>query len=280
MINYNGILCKSTENISVQNRGFLYGDAVFDTLKVVQGKIHFWEEHYLRLMATMRIVRMEIPHTFTMEFLENEILKTLSENQLHQATCVVRLSVVRKPSVGYVPLSNAVDYYIEAMPFSNPFYQNQNVNYEVELYKDFYVQPDLLSTLHTANKMLNVVGSVFAQENDYLNCILLNSEKNVVGFLDGNIFIVTGNHLKTPPLSDGAINGIIRKKLIEIIKKTTDFTIEEVSISPFELQKSDEIFITNSTIGIQSVSKYRKKEFATTIANNLVGKLNAAARLG
>lgn len=280
MINYNGILCKSTENISVQNRGFLYGDAVFDTLKVVQGKIHFWEEHYLRLMATMRIVRMEIPHTFTMEFLENEILKTLSENQLHQATCIVRLSVVRKPSAGYVPLSNAVDYYIEAMPFSNPFYQNQNVNYEVELYKDFYVQPDLLSTLHTANKMLNVVGSVFAQENDYQNCILLNSEKNVVGFLDGNIFIVTGNHLKTPPLSDGAINGIIRKKLIEIIKKTNDFTIEEVSISPFELQKSDEIFITNSTIGIQSVSKYRKKEFATTIANNLVGKLNAAARLG
>lgn len=280
MINFNGILCKSTENISVQNRGFLYGDAVFDTLKVVQGKIHFWEEHYLRLMATMRIVRMEIPHTFTMEFLENEILKTLSENQLHQATCIVRLSVVRKPSVGYIPLSNAVDYYIEAMPFSNPFYQNQNVNYEVELYKDFYVQPDLLSTLHTANKMLNVVGSVFAQENDYQNCILLNSEKNVVGFLDGNIFIVTGNHLKTPPLSDGAINGIIRKKLIEIIKKTNDFTIEEVSISPFELQKSDEIFITNSTIGIQSVSKYRKKEFATTIANNLVGKLNAAARLG
>lgn len=280
MINYNGILCKSTENISVQNRGFLYGDAVFDTLKVVQGKIHFWEEHYLRLMATMRIVRMEIPHTFTMEFLENEILKTLSENQLHQATCIVRLSVVRKPSVGYVPLSNAVDFYIEATPFSNPFYQNQNVNYEVELYKDFYVQPDLLSTLHTANKMLNVVGSVFARENDYQNCILLNSEKNVVGFLDGNIFIVTGNHLKTPPLSDGAINGIIRKKLIEIIKKTTDFTIEEVSISPFELQKSDEIFVTNSIIGIQSVSKYRKKEFATTIANNLVGKLNAAARLG
>lgn len=280
MINYNGILCKSTENVSVQNRGFLYGDAVFDTLKVVQGKIHFWEEHYLRLMATMRIVRMEIPHTFTMEFLENEILKTLSENQLHQATCIVRLSVVRKPSVGYVPLSNAVDYYIEATPFSNPFYQNQNVNYEVELYKDFYVQPDLLSTLHTANKMFNVVGSVFAQENDYQNCILLNSEKNVVGFLDGNIFIVTGNHLKTPPLSDGAINGIIRKKLIEIIKKTTDFTIEEVSISPFELQKSDEIFVTNSIIGIQSVSKYRKKEFATTIANNLIGKLNAAARLG
>lgn len=280
MINFNGILCKSTENVSVQNRGFLYGDAVFDTLKVVQGKIHFWEEHYLRLMATMRIVRMEIPHTFTMEFLENEILKTLSENQLHQATCIVRLSVVRKPSVGYVPLSNAVDYYIEATPFSNPFYQNQNVNYEVELYKDFYVQPDLLSTLHTANKMFNVVGSVFAQENDYQNCILLNSEKNVVGFLDGNIFIVTGNHLKTPPLSDGAINGIIRKKLIEIIKKTTDFTIEEVSISPFELQKSDEIFVTNSIIGIQSVSKYRKKEFATTIANNLIGKLNAAARLG
>lgn len=280
MINFNGNICESNNCISVQNRGFLFGDAVFDVLKVVGKKIYFWEEHYLRLMASMRIVRMEIPHNFTMEFLENQIIKTICENnQENQAVCI-RFTVVRSQSSNYTPKSNSVDYYIETQAIDAVFYQNQEIPYEVELYKDFYVQPDLLSTLKTANRMINITGSVFAQENDYQNCILLNSQKNVASFLDGNLFIINENHIKTPPTTDGCINGVTRKKIIEIIKKTNDFTIEEASISPFDLQKSDELFLTNSIVGIQSVSQYRKKTFNNTIAKNLIGKLNTAARLG
>lgn len=280
MINFNGNICESNNCISVQNRGFLFGDAVFDVLKVVGKKIYFWEEHYLRLMASMRIVRMEIPHNFTMEFLENQIIKTICENnQENQAVCI-RFTVVRSQSSNYTPKSNSIDYYIETQAIDAVFYQNQEIPYEVELYKDFYVQPDLLSTLKTANRMINITGSVFAQENDYQNCILLNSQKNVASFLDGNLFIINENHIKTPPTTDGCINGVTRKKIIEIIKKTNDFTIEEASISPFDLQKSDELFLTNSIVGIQSVSQYRKKTFNNTIAKNLIGKLNTAARLG
>lgn len=280
MINFNGNICESNNCISVQNRGFLFGDAVFDVLKVVGKKIYFWEEHYLRLMASMRIVRMEIPHNFTMEFLENQIIKTICENnQENQAVCI-RFTVVRSQSSNYTPKSNSIDYYIETQAIDAVFYQNQEIPYEVELYKDFYVQPDLLSTLKTANRMINITGSVFAQENDYQNCILLNSQKNVASFLDGNLFIINENHIKTPPITDGCINGVTRKKIIEIIKKTNDFTIEEASISPFDLQKSDELFLTNSIVGIQSVSQYRKKTFNNTIAKNLIGKLNTAARLG
>ena len=149
----------------------------------------------------------------------------------------------------------------------------------MELYKDFYVQADLLSTLKTTNRLINIVGSIFAQENDYQNCILLNHQKNVVGFLNGNLFLVVDNQIITPPLTDGAINGITRKKLIDVIKKTNEYSIIEKTISPFDLQKADELFLTNTTIGIQSVSKYRKKEFQNKIAKNILGKLNTIARL-
>ena len=71
--------------------------------------------------------------------------------------------------------------------------------------KIFYVQADLLSTLKTTNRLINIVGSIFAQENDYQNCILLNHQKNVVGFLNGNLFLVIDNQIITPPLTDGAI---------------------------------------------------------------------------
>lgn len=267
--------------ISPLNRGILFGDGVFDVLKYAGGKLYFWEAHYLRLMATMRIARMEIPDTFTMEFLEGEVRSIIEQNGLSNQATSVRLTVVRKQGSEYTPQTNAVEYYINVAPLESAFYQNQPIEYRAELYKDFYLQPDLLSNLKTTNRLLNVMGSVFAQENDYQNCILLNhTQKNVVGFLSGNLFWVSGTHIKTPPLSDGCINGITRKKLIEAIEKTNDFTIEQASISPFELQKADELFLTNSIVGIQSVSHYRKKEYTNQVANNLIGKLNTLARLG
>jgi len=80
MININGTLQENHRIISLENRGYKYGDALFETCKVVHGKILFWEDHYFRLMSSMRIMRMEIPMNFTMEFLESEILKTINAN--------------------------------------------------------------------------------------------------------------------------------------------------------------------------------------------------------
>ena len=92
--------------------------------------------------------------------------------------------------------------------------------------------------------------------------------------------MVKGDRIKTPPLTDGALNGITRKQLVNMIKKLQEYNFEEVSISPFELQKADELFITNVIVGIQPISKYRKKEYTNTVAKDLLAKLNAKARLG
>lgn len=89
-----------------------------------------------------------------------------------------------------------------------------------------------------------MVGSIFAHENELDNCLLLNNHKNVVEALNGNLFLVNGSVIKTPPLSEGCMNGIIRKELIKIIEKTEGLTLEETPISPFELQKADELFMT------------------------------------
>ena len=94
------------------------------------------------------------------------------------------------------------------------------------------------------------------------NCFLLNEGKNVVEALNGNIFMVIGNQLITPPVSEGCLNGIMRKQIIEFLQKIEDIEVIEKSISPFDLQKADELFITNVIIGIQPITKYRKKEFA------------------
>ncbi|MEK6153559.1 aminotransferase class IV [Flavobacteriaceae bacterium 3-367] len=280
MVNFNGNLGpKDTFSLAFGNRGFRYGDSLFETLRVVNEKIFFWEDHYLRLMASMRILRMEIPMSFTMEFLEEQILHVVRANNLAKAPARVRLTVFRNEGGLYLPLTNEISFVSEATPLETPFYVLQDAPYEVELFKDFYVNPDMLSTLKTNNKIINVVGSVFAEENGYQNCLLLNHAKQVVEALNGNIFLVKGSRIKTPPTKDGCLNGVLRKRMIQLIGKLDAYSLEEASISPFELQQADELFITNAIVGIQPVSKYRKKEFDTRVARDLVGKLNAMARL-
>lgn len=280
MINYNGELTQSEETkLHHHNRGLHYGDAVFETLKVSAGKLFFWEDHYFRLMASMRILRMEIPMNFTMEFLEEEIQKTVAASKKSDAYRV-KFLVWRGWGGKYTPDAETVEYLIEVEPLEAPFYTLNTAPYEVELYKDHYVTSGLLSTLKTTNRALNVLGSIYAKENDYENCLLLNENKQVVEGLNGNVFLVKGYKIKTPPLSDGCLNGIVRKQIISILGHMPDYILEETSISPFELQKADELFLTNTIMGIQPITKYRKKEFGHQVAKELLAKLNAKARLG
>ncbi|MEO1009866.1 MAG: aminotransferase class IV [Bacteroidota bacterium] len=281
MVNFDGsLLSEEAFYLNHGNRGLRYGDALFEAMRVVGNTIFFWEDHYLRLMASMRILRMEIPMDFTMEFLNEEVLRTIgASTDLKDSPIRIRFTVFRKDGGLYLPRTNEVSYVIEPTRLGHPFYVLDNGFYEIELFKDFHVNSGLLSTLKTNNRIINVVGSIYAQENDYDNCLLLNQDKMVVEALNGNLFLVSGDQIKTPPLTDGCLNGIIRKKLIEIIGKLPNYGLKQASISPFELQKADELFITNSIMGIKSVNKYRKREYGTKVAQDLIGKLNAAARL-
>jgi branched-chain amino acid aminotransferase len=279
MVNLNGILTEKAI-VSFDNRGLNYGDAVFETLRFSGGKIYFWEDHYFRLMASMRILRMEIPMNFTMEFLETEILKAINSEEKKDIGFRIKLLVWRKTGGKYTPNSNEIEYLISTENLETPFYVLNEGDYEVELFKDHYVTSGLLSTLKSNNRLINILGSIYAKENDYENCLLLNEHKQVVEALNGNIFLVSGNVIKTPPLTDGSLNGVTRKQLISILGTLPDFKLEETSISPFELQKADEIFITNVIQGIVPITKYRKKEFGNTIAKTLLAKLNLKARMG
>lgn len=280
MINFNGNIVGDEHQISVNNRGYNYGDALFETIKTSYGKLLFWEDHYFRLMASMRILRMEIPMSFTMEFLEDQMKNTLIANDLSTSSARIKLIVHRNEGGFYLPQTNEVSYLISTRKIDEDFYILNNDIYEIDLFKDYYVTPDLLTTLKTNNKALHVVGSIYAKENNLNNCLLLNTNKQVVEALNGNVFIVKDNVIKTPPITDGCLKGVMRKQILELLPTLKEYTFEEESISPFELQKADELFLTNVITGIQSISKYRKKTYTSEVAKKLLQKLNVKIRLG
>ena len=240
---------------------------------MVDGNVLFAEDHYFRLMASMRICRMEIPMNFTFEYFEDQILSLTNSLQISNSARV-RLSVYRNSGGLYLPNTNDIHFIIQAQSLKLKSYLYSNAAYEVELYKDFYVSKHLLSTLKTTNKMIHITGSIFAKENDYDNCFLINDDKNVVEALNGNVFMKMNNTIITPPISEGCLNGVMRKQIIGLINKTDGFECLEKPISPFDLQKSDELFISNVIKGIQPITKYRKKIFETNVSKQLIDKLN------
>lgn len=280
MVNLNGQQ-KAISNISIEtNRGFLYGDAVFETIKVLDGKVLFLEDHYFRLMSSMRILRMEIPMNFTMEFFEKEIKKSISKEDINSSSAYrVRFTVYRDSEGYYLPSEQSIGYVATSEKLLNEMYVFNEGVYEVELFRDFYITKHLLSTLKTTNKLVQVVGSIFAKENDFQNCLVLNDEKNVIEALQSNLFVVKGNQIKTPPIADGCVKGVMRKQIIELIANNKDYELVEESVSPFELQKADELFLTNCIVGVQAVRKYRKKEYTTNVTQELLKRLNAKIRL-
>ena len=280
MVNNSGNIIKKEEaSLSISNRGFAFGDAVFETIKVIKNRVLFLEDHYFRLMASMRILRMEIPMNFTLEYFESQITKLLNKKNLDGESARVKFIVYREEGGLYTPKISTVKYLVFAEYLDNDFYEFFDEDYSVDLFKDYFISPSLISTLKTNNRIVNIVGSIYAKENNFSNCLMLNTNKNIVEALNSNIFLVKDNCIKTPQLQDGCIKGVMRKQIIEIIKLIPRYTIEESSISPFELQKADELFLTNIIIGIQPITHYKKKRFSTEISKSILAKLNLKIRL-
>jgi branched-chain amino acid aminotransferase len=271
MINFNGKILDESDQLS-NNRGFLYGDAVFETLKIVNNKILFWEDHYFRLMSSMRIIRLDIPETYTPEFLKENIIKIHQKKSL-TGNSRVRITVFRYSSGKYRPESNTSSFIISSEEVRESNYILNNGDYKVDLFKDFYLDNQLISSIKSNNKIINVVASIYSNENGLENCILLNKNKMVVEFINSNIFAVNQGKIYTPKLSSGCLNGVMRKNLINILRLNS-FEVFEEDISTFDLTKSDEIFGTNIIQGLFSVTNYRNKYYSNSISLKILNLLN------
>ena len=272
MINFNGTIAFEDSSLN-QNRAFLYGDGVFETVKILHSKILFLEDHYFRLMSSMRVVRMEIPMNFTLEYFEEQILSLAKANN-KLTSSRARITVFRNNGGYYLPQTNSVSFIVTVENLDNRTYIINQNPYRVDLFTDFYVTKHLLSSIKTTNKMINVTASIFASENGFDNCLLVNENKNVVEALQGNLFMLIGNKLITPPISEGCLNGVMRKQILSLASKLEKIEVSEEVISPFDLQKADELFITNVIKGIQPITHYRKKAYRNDLAVKLVQELN------
>ncbi len=271
MINFNGKLTEQSYQIE-NNRGFLYGDLVFETLRIIDGRICFWEDHYFRLISSMRIFRIDIPDHFTPDFFENNIMNI--HNIISKNDCSrVRISVFRNSVGKYRPESNECKFLISCENLdSKRIYLKKN-KYIVDIFKEYYIDKQLISSIKSNNRIINVIASIYAKENLLDNCILLNNDRMVCEFINANIFLIKDGCVITPDLKSGCLNGIMRKNIIRILNDI-NVKIFERKINSYELSDADEIFGSNSIQGIFSVTNYRKNMLKFEMTDKIVKLLN------
>ena len=272
MINYNGAIIEKADLPSADiARATMYGDAVFETLKMQEGKLFFIEDHYFRLMAGMRILRMPIPMDFTPEFFIEQAERLAEEVAIENGR--LRIQVVRVADGKYTPSEDqSTVWWMELEELEPIEYIHAEKGLTVDLFKDHYIQPGLLSTIKSSNSLPYVLGGVYARENNLDAVLMVNDNKMLVEANASNVFVLKGDVLRTAPLEDGALRGVFRKNLLNWGKEI-GLQVKEESINPFDLQKADEIWLTNTITGVQWVEKYRKNTYKGDKAKELVALL-------
>ena len=272
MVNINGqIYANDDAFISIFNTSLISGDLIFENIIVSRNKVLFYEDHYFNLLSSMRILKIKIPMSFTPEFLENQLLSLYAKSGFVDDNILMRILICNNVASKVNPTT--VKYYIYDVRQIN--YSTSNFEkYILDVFKDYFKNTGLLSNLTTNNQLIQRIGLRYCEENDFNDCVILNNSKTISETLKGNIFMVMNDKIITPPLKDGSNNNVIRTKIIELINNDIEgFDVIEQSLSVFDIQKSDELFISNINFGIQPVRKFRKKVFTDEITSLIMNKL-------
>lgn len=275
---FNGAWIDSLEPIfRVTDRAVLYGDGVFETIRShgTEG-IRFWEAHYFRLMASMRLLRMRIPDDWSPEFLLNHLIEVTKANSLNNRDVRIRFSVWRRGESGYGTRSVEIDWSITASDLGSSEY-SEVYPYSAVVFKEFTKAPGALANLKGPHSFLYTQAERFALEMGASESLVLTSENRLLEGGKSNLFLVFGTDLVTAPLTAGCIRGVLREQVIKQAK-ALGFNVREETLSPFELQRADEVWLTNAVVGLQSLSHYKQTNFKNDWATRLRLNLETASR--
>jgi len=259
-----------TAVIGPDNRSLRYGDGLFETMKVINGKIRLGDYHFERLFSGMKILQFEIPGYFTASYLENKIAELCKKNQHSSAR--VRLMVFRGNG-GLYDTGNKPNYIIQSWDVEHADELNSN-GLIIDIYSEAKKSCDKFANLKTNNFLPYVMAALYIKQVNVNDCIVLNNYDRICDTTIANIFIIKDGIVYTPSLSEGCIAGVMRRFIIEKLLQS-DIQIIEKPVTVEELENADEVFITNAIKEIRWVKRFKDIEYKNKLIQevwNLIKK--------
>ena len=277
MTNYiflnDNIIPDTDGSVSTEDRGFLYGDGIYETLRSYNGKPFKLSEHLERMRNSASLLRISFEHT-NVEICEwiNELIE---KNRCQDA--YIRITLSRGAGGGRLQMDNNIDpttlIQVKALtPYDRNLY-DEGMSLVVSDYRRSTSCPI------SRHKSTNLLKSIFLKEEANKKAahetIILNTDGHVAECVVSNIFMVSGESIVTPSLNTNILPGITRKTVLDICRDSS-IPVSEECFEIDRLVNSDEVFITNSLMEIMPVSKIDDSKIGKAVPGKITRQLMSA----
>ena len=253
------MLTESKAFISVNNRSFRYGDGCFETLKVINGKINLLDFHLERLFFSIHFLQFVYPSYFTKSYVAKSILDLVNAN-VHQNLARVRLTIFANDGGLYDSDNRILNYVVQSWSLNEANNQPSENGLVIGTYPNGIKAADSLSNIKSNNFLLYSMAALYAKRQKWNDALVHNHHGNICDATIANLFIVKGKKIITPRLSDGPVDGTMRRFLLENLPKL-GFSVSEELVTPPMLQDADECFLSNSIYGIKWVKEHSDRQY-------------------
>lgn len=262
---YNGAFIPSGEPIfSASSRAVRYGDGLFETIRVHNGKLLLSEYHFNRLFSGLKLLKFIIPPHFTPAFISDTILELCKKNSIEKAARI-RLAVLRGNGGLYDPEDLEPRLLIQSWAVSEHAQQLNEKGLITGIFSDAPKSTGNFSQLKSNNYLPYVMGAIHAREHALDDVVLLNVNGHICETTISNIYCVKNDTIFTPPLNAGCIDGVMRRYLLN---NAGNFPFTEQAITIDFLMDADEVFLSNA-MGLRWVAKCDGKAFRKKLSVEL-----------
>lgn len=259
----NGKILRAEDPVLLaSNRGYRYGDALFETMKVASKNILLETYHFERLFAGLRLLQFEIPKLLTREKLRNEVILLAEKNHCGNLARI-RLSVFRGNG-GVYDEERTPQYLIECWPLNESLNRLNENGLVIDVFPAARKSCDSFSHLKSANYLPYTMAAIYAKANKLNDCLVLNTDGNIADATIANVFLIKEGVVITPGPDQGCVNGVMRRHLLEKMKDA-GYSIQENPVSVSTLEEADEVFLTNAISGIRWVKQFREKVYSNNL---------------
>ncbi|MFN5324341.1 MAG: aminotransferase class IV [Bacteroidota bacterium] len=237
------------------NRSFLFGDGVFETIRVLNGKALFLSDHLERLVFGMDRLMMEPPMEQFEEFIRKSIPSVLEKEKVTNGR--IRVSVYREASGFYTPEDLNTSWHLMIREADS----NETVlECSATIFSNIHKSNSMISRVKTTSSLIYVMAGIHAATTGFDESIILNPDGRIVESHTSNIFIRKGKNYHTPPLSEGCIDGVMRRQIIGVMNRS-GFDLQELPLTKADLMGADEILLTNVMQWVRNVTSFSNKSY-------------------
>lgn len=265
------IVPESEAKVSVFDHGLLYGDGVFEGIRFYNGRVFRLTEHLVRLYESARSICLNIP--ISLAEMEQATLQTVAANKLRDG--YIRLLVTRGvgplglnpyqcPKPGIIIIASGISLYPQ---------ERYETGLNLITCATRRPPPAALSPqVKSLNYLNNIIAKIEAIQAGCEEAVMLNEQGYVAECTGDNIFVVKGGQVYTPTISSGALNGITRMAVIELLREM-GVTVHEITMTRHEIYTADECFLTGTAAEVIPAVQYDRRVIGDGKPGGLTKKL-------